>query len=207
MVAATAAMILFLVIGAMRMRREGDISARIVLSVGLLLLTFYPAIVNRADSAHIVPVAAVAISLFPILALPLLHERGDGRVGSAKRVGIGLLTLFSSLAFAHVALLGLREDARIVSGRERSFEVRAQPGRSFRVDSPTVARDLNRLLPVIERAATSGSSLFVGPRDLRRTNYNDAFVYYLLPKLKPASFYLELNPGTATDQARVSRTT
>ncbi len=198
LVATTAAMILFVVIGVMRMRQEeSDMRARIDLSIGLVLVTCYPVIVNRADIAHIVPVAAVAISLFPILALPLLQERGAGRMGSVKGVVIGLVALFSALAFVHVALSGLREDARIVSGRERSFEVRTTAGRGFRVGSPSMARDLNRLLPVIERATKPGSSLFVGPSDLRRTNYNDSFVYYLLPKLRPSSFYLEVNPGTA----------
>jgi hypothetical protein len=33
--------------------------------------------------------------------------------------------------------------------------------------------------------------------NLRLTNYNDSFLYYLLPDLRPASFYTELNAGTA----------
>jgi hypothetical protein len=91
----------------------------------------------------------------------------------------------------------LRADARIVTGGDRGHRVGLTAGRSFLVDAPSTAHDLDRMLAVIGRIASPGDSLFVGPRDLRRTNYNDAFVYYLLPQLRPASFYLELNPGSA----------
>ena len=33
--------------------------------------------------------------------------------------------------------------------------------------------------------------------DLRRTNYNDTFLYYLLPRLTPATYFLEMNPLSA----------
>jgi hypothetical protein len=42
-----------------------------------------------------------------------------------------------------------------------------------------------------------GPRLFVGPADLRRTNYNDTFIYYMLPRLQPATYFLEMNPGSA----------
>lgn len=42
-----------------------------------------------------------------------------------------------------------------------------------------------------------GQRLFVGPADLRRTNYNDTFIYYMLPHLQPATYFLEMNPGSA----------
>jgi hypothetical protein len=36
--------------------------------------------------------------------------------------------------------------------------------------------------------------LFVGPADLRRTNNADTFIYHLLPQLRPATYFLEMNP-------------
>jgi hypothetical protein len=42
-----------------------------------------------------------------------------------------------------------------------------------------------------------GDRLFVGPRDLRQTPYSDAFLYYLLPDLPPATRYIEMDPGVA----------
>jgi hypothetical protein len=47
------------------------------------------------------------------------------------------------------------------------------------------------------RLARTGDSLFVGPQDLRRTNYGPTYMYFLLPQLRPASYYMEMNPLTA----------
>lgn len=57
--------------------------------------------------------------------------------------------------------------------------------------------DLQKLLNDIERKSQSGEGFFVGPRDLRFANYNDTFIYFLLPRLRPVSRYLEMNPGCA----------
>jgi hypothetical protein len=39
--------------------------------------------------------------------------------------------------------------------------------------------------------------VFVGPADLRFANYNDTYLYHLLPQFTPATYYLEMNPGAA----------
>ena len=51
--------------------------------------------------------------------------------------------------------------------------------------------------PRARALAQPGESLFVGPQDLRRTNYGPTFMYFLLRDLRPASYYMEMNPGTA----------
>ena len=40
-------------------------------------------------------------------------------------------------------------------------------------------------------------TVFVGPSDMSRAPYNDTDFYYLLPQLRPSSFYLEIEPGVA----------
>jgi hypothetical protein len=42
-----------------------------------------------------------------------------------------------------------------------------------------------------------GERLLVGPLDLRRTWYSDVFIYWLFPELKPATYYVEMDPGLA----------
>jgi hypothetical protein len=42
-----------------------------------------------------------------------------------------------------------------------------------------------------------GERLLVGPSDLRRTWYSDAFFYYLFPELTPATYFIEMDPGLA----------
>jgi hypothetical protein len=49
----------------------------------------------------------------------------------------------------------------------------------------------------LEELSSPGQRLFVGPRDLRRTNYGDTFLYHLTPQLRPATYFLEMNPFSA----------
>jgi hypothetical protein len=49
----------------------------------------------------------------------------------------------------------------------------------------------------VRARARPGDSLFVGPQDLRRTNYGPTYMYFVLDELEPASYYMEMNPGTA----------
>ena len=37
----------------------------------------------------------------------------------------------------------------------------------------------------------------MGTSDLRKTPYNDSFIYYLLPDLEVATYYVEMDPGVA----------
>ena len=72
-----------------------------------------------------------------------------------------------------------------------------QGQRSFPVFSPQRVVAIGRMLDEIERQSKPGERLFVGPGDLRRTNYCDTFIYHLLPKLRPATYFLEMNPLSA----------
>src|SRR5207247_8112368 len=87
----------------------------------------------------------------------------------------------------------LHDGVRGDLGQSTGYRV-SYGGRSFVIASHQAADDLTKLLPVLGRRAKPGQTLFVGPRDLRRTNTNDAFVYYLFPRLVPASFYVEMDP-------------
>jgi hypothetical protein len=60
-----------------------------------------------------------------------------------------------------------------------------------------MALSLDKALRKIESQASPDDRLFVGPADLRRTNYNDTFIYYLMPQLRPATYFLEMNPQSA----------
>jgi hypothetical protein len=49
----------------------------------------------------------------------------------------------------------------------------------------------------LDRMSKPGERLLVGPSDLRRTWYSDAFFYYLFPELTPATYFIEMDPGLA----------
>jgi hypothetical protein len=52
-------------------------------------------------------------------------------------------------------------------------------------------------MPIRLRGSTSGERLIVGTSDLSRTNYRDAFFYYLFPELVPGTRYIEMDPVLA----------
>ena len=91
----------FLVVGAILVwKRREDARSRLLLSIGVLLVAgYYRAIVNRADSAHILLVAAVAIPLFLILVLVLPGNEGRGSPASLRLMAVGAVTLVVALTF------------------------------------------------------------------------------------------------------------
>ena len=54
-----------------------------------------------------------------------------------------------------------------------------------------------KLFDQLSAMSKKGERLFVGPGDLRKTNYNDTFIYHLFPQLVPATYFLEMNPFSA----------
>ena len=70
-------------------------------------------------------------------------------------------------------------------------------GRRIAASTTTTAPGRERAVERTRRLASPGDSLFVGPQDLRRTNYGPTYMYFLLRELRPASYYMEMNPGTA----------
>ena len=65
------------------------------------------------------------------------------------------------------------------------------------VYSPREATAYDDVLRAAGSYSEPGDRVFVGPEDLRRTFYSDTFLYFLLPRLVPGSFYLEMDPGVA----------
>ena len=53
------------------------------------------------------------------------------------------------------------------------------------------------MLDWLEKESAPGERLLVGPADLRRTSYCDTFIYFLMPKLRPSGYFLEMNPLSA----------
>src|SRR4029079_17452158 len=81
--------------------------------------------------------------------------------------------------------------------RHREVYVMHNKGRSFYYGRRDAAEAVNAMLPVVNEVAKPGDKLFVGTGDLRKTPYSEAFLYYLLPELDPATRYIEMDPGVA----------
>ena len=179
-------------------RQDRTLENRALLAIGLLLAGISPYVMRRADVYHVLTPGSVALGLSPLLGvLVLLRLR-------QKPPGVGLRSAVACLAagvLAGSAPFVVRSVGRVILEvvgltHERSYTV-ANGDRTYLLDSPNVAADLNAVLPAVDRLLPAAGTLFVGPEDLRRTNYNDTFVYFLLPRLRPSTFFMELNPGTA----------
>ena len=70
-------------------------------------------------------------------------------------------------------------------------------GRVFYYGKADRAEAANEVVAAAARISKPGQRLFVGPTDLRKTPYSDAYLYYELPDLVPATYYIEMDPGVA----------
>jgi hypothetical protein len=168
-------------------RSRRDLAARVVLSAGLFSLAVLPLTISRMDPLHIRPYSIVPLSLVPGLVLLLARSATLGRrVTTAAALLVSAGVVWGVYQYGHYTLDHFRSVRDVRSGY-----------RGFYDDDSAGAR------VVVERArrvASAGDSLFVGPQDLRRTNYGPTYMYFLLPELRPASYYMEMNPGTANSE-------
>jgi hypothetical protein len=171
---------------------------RLLLGMALLGLGVTHQVLQRIDSSHVLFTAFISLGLLP---LSLLVLRGHWARERPDWIQV-LLTTGAVLILLSITVPALAVYWR----RELSFSWSQQPvdtafvahsGRLFPILSPHEARDINLLLKRLQALARPNQRLFVGPADLRRTNNNDTYIYHLMPQLHPASYFLEMNPGSA----------
>jgi hypothetical protein len=183
----------------LRWRSLRGFEGRLLLSLALFSLATLPAALERADDAHLLAYSCVAIALIPAVVVtvwPLAREASRGLARTATLVGLGLLAVLGAGAVIHVIGVGPTVKTNILgmsSSEAEAFPVE-NDGHSFPEESEEVAEGLKQLLPKLDAIAAPGDTVFVGPRDLSRTAYADTFIYHLLPELRPATYYDELNP-------------
>lgn len=167
-----------------------------LIGLAALATALLPQALQRADAAHVVLVGIVVFACIPVWSFHLLARRAAPAVAASLAVAVGVLAV-SPFHLGQPVLDRYREfDA---SPRPQSEVVFA--GRSLVAASPAMARDMRAALDALDDLRDGGRRLFVGPADLRRSNYNETYFYFLLHEWEPASYFLEMNPGTATDAA------
>jgi hypothetical protein len=178
-------------------RRAPELAAT-GLSMALFGVALVPYFLERAGLGHIVPLSTVAIGLLPLAVIAngrVLAPTPTGwiaRLLAPAAIAIGLSTaVLGGVALAH------HETVANLTGRGsiRSKDVRFGD-RSFPIDA-RFAPEIQAILDAVPRYSRPGQRLFVGALDLRQAAYSDSFLYYLLPQLVPASYYLELDPQSA----------
>lgn len=177
-------------------RRERTTASRSLLSFALMSTALTHQAVQRMDTVHVLFAAFASLALVPVsfysLGKRLLPENAPRAVVScfAAVLLLALLAPETLEAFR----CDISDSLAVASSAQLWVE---QNGRSFRFASEGQARATRRVLDQLQRMSREGERLFVGPADLRRTNYTDTFFYHLMPQLVPATYFIEMNPRSA----------
>ena len=153
---------------------------------------------HRLDFIHLLFAAFLTISFLPLSLLVLTNALR----GQLMRPALAGALCAGAAALLFVCMPSIRKGtlsafAHRVSGTPSSSFLVKRNDRSFRLLSASSAMMVERMLEKLDLLSKPGERLFVGPADLRRTNYSDTFIYHLMPKLRPASPFLEMNPFSA----------
>jgi hypothetical protein len=180
-------------------RRRRSPRAPLLLAIALFGALQVPYALWRADPRHVGIAGLLALAALPAAAVELAPQRA--RRATCAAATLAVLALFTAV---HDVRGGISRNVKLALGRTHSHVV-SHAGRDFRLDDARAARELQRAVDAVGRRERPGARLFVGPTDLRRTDANDVFVYYLLPDLRPASFYLELDPPASKPDSGLAR--
>ena len=179
----------------MRARPRTDAAWRLA-AIAAFSLGILPQALQRADSTHLGWAGAVPLALVPVA----IGEISRSRVGRpAVRNAVGVVTVAATM-FLFAPFFTLRPyvdySVQTFDRHRTAFEVE-RGSRRYYYGRDDVATGAQRLLDDIGTWARAGDRLFVGNVDLRKTPYSDAWLYYMLPELEPATRYIEMDPGVA----------
>jgi hypothetical protein len=192
--------IVLVLVAAWRLRRRERDSARsrAYWPLALFGAALLQQALQRPDTAHLSWVTGITFALC-IPAVSSLLEGVTPRWTTAGRtwVGIGVVGV---VLVGVIPFYPLRTYADLVGqtfGHNRFGYPITNDGRTFYFGSEGGASDAQRITDRLQQEAKPGDRLIVGPTDLSRTNYSDAFFYYLFPDLVPGTRYIEMDPGIA----------
>jgi hypothetical protein len=176
--------------------RRGD---RRLLVMAVFCVGLLPQAIQRADSTHLAWVSCVPLGFLPAAAIE--GQRAWRPAWPQRRAAVLAVAVpvVATLALAPTFVWGVYGD---YVGRSFGFDpieagTMRRGDRVFHYGRLGAVDAVNAILPDLDRITEPGDSLFVGPVDLRRTNYSEAYLYYLMPELEPATRYIEMDPGIA----------
>ncbi|MEY3361678.1 MAG: hypothetical protein RL531_1397 [Actinomycetota bacterium] len=194
-----ATVLLLLAVGAWAVRRDpGRFEARVLLAVGALSLGLLPQAVQRVDSAHLAWVSCVPVAFLPVAIVELLRIlRPSMRLGRRAAVAAVTAAFLVLAVLPHFTARVYYDYTAQSFGYRRTAVAIRHEGRLFYYGRAEVQGAAEALLARIDAITEPGDRLFVGTSDLRRTPYSDAYLYYMLPDLAPATYFVEMDPGMA----------
>ena len=178
------------------MRQPKVVEHALHLSVAILGGLISHQALQRADDVHVCMTAFLSISLVPWSLVTLLRRGEETRKWHGALASAVAIALLMTVAFR--PFRSFYEHGRLALHGNDLVSISVKNGdRAYPVASLQLFQPLDRIVSFLEAHSTPGERLFVGPADLRRTNYSESYLYHLLPKLKPATYFLEMNPLSA----------
>ena len=183
-----------------RRRRLSPDSPRgpVLIGGGVLALTLVPEFLQRADLGHLLVASSLAIALLPAALADLSRSAdvGPALTRGSLRYLFAVLALFAVAAWQEAVLPYARGVGVSVGVRSPGTSEISNGGRSFiyaTPDAPLIAQ----LIGWVHHHTRPGQTLFVGPGDLSRTVYSDNSIAVLLPSLRDAMHFPDMNPTVA----------
>jgi hypothetical protein len=182
------------VVGITTLRRSGE---RRLLVMAAFAAGLLPQAMQRADSTHLAWVSCVPLGFLPAAVLEVLRRRAPRlRFAPVAAVAVPLVLLLALVPGFTYRTWG-DYVAQGAGWRDVDSYVIDHHGRIFRYGRLDAVQAVQAMLPDVDRLTEPGDTLLVGSGDLSRTPYSEAFLYYLLPELPPATRYIEMDPGVA----------
>ena len=183
----------------LRRREPGSARARALWPAALFGALLLPQALQRPDTTHLAWVTGITFAV----AIPSIASLVQARWPS--RPLLGDLAAFGTIALILVAVIPFYPARTYVDlvgqtfGKDR-FGVAVRNGdRVFYMGDEAAAAEAQQVVDRLAAESRPGESLIVGPTDLSRTNYNDAFLYHLFPDLVPGTRFIEMDPGIANE--------
>jgi hypothetical protein len=175
-----------------------SLRARTLLVVSLFSLGIVPQALQRVDSAHFAWVSCVPFGFLPVVLFDFVR-RAAPRVSTrqlALGAGASVLALVVFVLPAFTATRYADYSLQTFGVHRHSYKIE-HDGRVFYYGKEDRAAAANDVIAAAARISRPGQRLFVGPGNLRKTPYSDAYLYYELGDLVPATYYIEMDPGMA----------
>jgi hypothetical protein len=187
-----------LVVGGWWCRRRGSRRASTLWPMALFGAALVTQAVQRPDTAHLSWVTGVTFPfLIAVVAeiLSVVHRPAGARRRSWVAVAPTAAILLVVIPFYPLRTY-LDLTSQTFGYHAFGFPIR-HGDRVFYYGDAKLADEAQQVVDRLARDSRPGERLVVGPFDLSKTPYSDAFFYYLFPDLVPGTRYIEMDPGIA----------
>ncbi|MBK7166343.1 MAG: hypothetical protein IPH81_13995 [Candidatus Microthrix sp.] len=178
---------------------RGDRAVLTTMLVAPLVVGILPQGLQRADTTHLAWVGCIVIPLVPALLFQLTRHwfRAPLRGTWAAALGGGLVVALVVVAPIYTVRPYLDRVAESAGSPPPDEWSLNRNGRNFWLGGSAITVAAQQLTEDLDALSEPGQRLLVGPADLSRTPYSDAYWYYIFGDLTPATRYIEMDPGIA----------